>query len=299
MKKIIITGGSGFLGTILGERLLKEGFEVVSIDFVPPKNQNIKFFKADFSKEVPKNEILEKPFAIINLAGANIGIKWTPSYKQTIYNSRILTTKNLVQLMDDDKYRPELLISASAVGVYGDRADEILAEDSEIKENQGFLAKVAKDWENEAKKAKDLGVRTVILRQGHILGMGSILQTLLPYYKWGLGGPIGSGNQYFPWIHVEDLVNLYVFCIKDEGIKGTINAVAGEPIKNKEFSRVFAKVLHRPHVFFIPKFVLKIKYGEFADEVVKSQRVISNFIKNNKNLSFKFTKLEDALRNIF
>lgn len=299
MKKIIITGGSGFLGTILSERLLKEGFEVVSIDFIPPKNQNIKFLKADLSKELPKNDVLEKPFAIINLAGANIGVKWNNLYKQTIYNSRILTTKNIVRLMNDNKYKPELLISASAVGVYGDRADEILTEDSEIKENQGFLAKVAKDWENEAKKAKDLGVRTVILRQGHILGMGSIIQTLLPYYKLGLGGPIGSGNQYFPWIYVEDLVNLYVFCIKNEEIMGVINAVAGEPITNKEFSSIFAKVLHRPHLFFIPKFVLKIKYGEFADEIVKSQRVVSNFIKNNKNFSFKFTKLEDALKNIF
>ncbi len=296
MKKVIITGGSGFLGSKLSEALINEGFSVVSLDFVPPKTTNILFLKADLSKSIPKDDILKESWAIINLAGANIGVKWTPKYKETIYNSRILTTKNVVSLMSDPDFRPKVFISASAVGVYGDRGDEILDESSEIKENQGFLARVAKDWENEAKNAENHGVRTVILRQGHILGMGSIVQTLLPYYKWGIGGPIGSGKQYFPWIHIEDLVNLYIYLIKNE-VSGTINAVSGEPITNKEFSKVFAGVLKRPYFLFIPIFVLKIKFGEFADEVVKSQRVVSS--KLDKNFIFKFTSLKKSLENIF
>ena len=296
MKKVIITGGSGFLGSKLSEVLINEGFSVVSLDFVPPKNPNVLFLKADLSKSIPKDDILKEPLAIINLAGANIGVKWTPKYKESIYNSRILTTKNVVSLMSDSDFHPKVFISASAVGVYGDRGDEILDESSEIKENQGFLAKVAKDWETEAKNAENHGVRTVILRQGHILGMGSIVQTLLPYYKWGIGGPIGSGNQYFPWIHIEDLVNLYIYLIKND-FSGTINAVSGEPITNKEFSKVFARVLKRPHFLFIPIFVLKIKFGEFTNEVVKSQRVVSSKI--DKNFIFKFTSLKKALENIF
>lgn len=298
MQKIIITGGSGFLGSKLGEAFLKEGFEVVSLDFVPPKNPNIKFLKSDLSKNIEENEILKNPFAVINIAGANIGIKWTQEYKKTIYDSRILTTKNLVLLMGKPEFRPKVFVSASAVGVYGDRGDEILDEDSEIKENQGFLAKVAKDWEFEAKKAENVGVRTVILRQGHILGMGGLIQTLMPYYKWGLGGPIVGGKQYFPWIHMEDLVNLYVFCIKNENAQGVINAVSGEPITNKDFSKAFAEALKRPHIFFIPLFVLKIKYGEFADEIVKGQRIISKFLSKRNDFSLKFTKISDALKNL-
>lgn len=296
MKKVIITGGSGFLGSKLSEALINEGFTVVSLDFVPPKNPNVLFLKADLSKSIPKDDIFKDPTAIINLAGANIGVKWTPKYKETIYNSRILTTRNVVSLMSDPDFRPKVFISASAVGVYGDRGDEILDENSEIKENQGFLAKVAKDWEIEAKNAENYDVRTVILRQGHILGMGSIIQTLLPYYKWGIGGPIGSGKQYFPWIHVADLVDLYIYSI-DKEVSGIINAVSGQPLTNKEFSQVFARVLKRPHFLFIPVFVLKIKFGEFANEVVKSQRVVRHKVYND--LKFKFENLEDALKNIF
>lgn len=294
--KAIITGGSGFLGSKLSEKLIEKGYDVVSLDIVPPRNPLVKFLKVDISKEIPKSDLILSPDVVINLSGANIGKKWNEEYKKSIYDSRILGTKNLVSFISSLENKPKAFISASAVGVYGDREDEILDESSEIKENQGFLAKVAKDWENEAKNAEKSGIRTVILRQGHILGMGGLIQTLLPYYKIGLGGPIGSGKQYFPWIHMEDLVNLYIYSIENTQISGAVNAVAGEPLNNKTFSKIFASVLKRLHIFFIPVFILKITYGEFAEEIVKSQRVISKKIDKN---FFKFSNLKDALKNIF
>ena len=297
--KIIITGGSGFLGSKLSEALINEGHEVISLDTNPPRNPKALFLKVNLQEGISlegEGLKIKNPDVVINLAGVTIGAKWNEEYKKKIYNSRVLGTKNLVSLMENPDFRPKVFISASAVGVYSDRGAEILGEDAEIKENQGFLAKVAKDWENEAKKAEKHGIRTVILRQGHILGMGGLIQTLLPYYKMGIGGPISSGKQYFPWIHIEDLVNLYIYSIYRE-VFGVVNAVSGEPITNKEFSKVFARVLKRPHIFFIPLFVLKIKFGEFAKEIVKSQRVVRHNLQ--KDFVFKFDNLEKALKNIF
>ena len=297
--KIIITGGSGFLGSKLSESLINEGHEVISLDINPPRNPKVLFLKVNLQEGIsPEGEgvKIKNPDVVINLAGVTIGAKWNEEYKKKIYESRVLGTKNLGSLMENLDFRPKVFISASAVGVYGDRGAEILDENTEIKENQGFLAKVAKDWELEAKKAEKHGIRTVILRQGHILGMGGLIQTLLPYYKMGIGGPISSGKQYFPWIHIEDLVNLYIYSIYRE-VFGIINAVSGEPITNKEFSRVFARVLRRPHIFFIPLFVLKIKFGEFAKEIVKSQRVVRHNLQ--KDFVFKFDNLEKALKDIF
>lgn len=294
--KVIITGGSGFLGSKLSESLLNEGHDVISLDIIAPRDPKVGFLKVNLLETIVLNDQISNPDVVINLAGATIGVKWTEEYKQKIYDSRVLGTKNLASLMENPNFRPKVFISASAVGIYGERGDETLDESSEIKENQGFLAKVAKDWENEAKKAEKHGIRTVILRQGHILGMGGLIQTLLPYYKIGLGGPISSGKQYFPWIHLSDLVNLYIYSINND-ISGVINAVSGNPLRNKEFSSVFAKVLKRPHLFFIPLFVLKFKYGEFADEIVKSQKVVN--LKLKKDFIFKFENLENALKNIF
>ena len=296
--KIVITGGSGFLGSKLSEYFLEKGYEVVSLDIVPPRNTKVFFVKASISEEIPKNEKLCNPDAVINLAGVNVGRKWNSEYKKSIYDSRVLGTKNLIELFRDEKYRPKTLISASAVGIYGERGEKILDEDSEILENQGFLAKVAKDWENEAKKAENYGIRTVLLRQGHILGAGGLVETLLPYYKMGIGGPISSGEHYFPWIHITDLVKLYHFLIENYEISGPVNAVSGNPIKNKEFSQAFAGVLKRPHIFKIPLFVLKIKYGEFASEIVKSQKVVSKF-SNKYEKFFEFTEIKNSLKNIF
>ena len=217
--KIIITGGSGFLGSKLSESLINEGHEVVSLDINPPRNPKVLFLKVNLQEGIsPEGEgvKIKNPDVVINLAGVTIGAKWNEEYKKKIYESRVLGTKNLGSLMENLDFRPKVFISASAVGVYGDRGAEILDENTEIKENQGFLAKVAKDWELEAKKAEKHGIRTVILRQGHILGMGGLIQTLLPYYKMGIGGPISSGKQFFPWIHIEDLVNLYIYSIYRE-----------------------------------------------------------------------------------
>jgi len=294
--KVVITGGSGFLGSKLSEALLKDGHFVVSLDIVAPRNPKVSFLKANISESLFLQDEIKNPDVVINLAGVSIGAKWSEEYKKKIYDSRILGTKNLVLLMQNPDFRPKVFISASAVGIYGDRGEEILDESSEIKENQGFLAKVAKDWEFEAKKAENIGIRTVILRQGHILGMGGLIQTLLPYYKWGFGGPIGSGKQYFPWIHIEDLINLYIESIHKD-FSGVLNAISGEPITNKEFSVTFARVLKRPHIFFIPVFALKIIYGEFAEEIIKSQRIKSLY--KQKRFPSKFESLEKALSEIF
>lgn len=297
--KIFITGGSGFVGSKLSDALIARGHKVFSLDLFPPKNEKVGFFKVDLSSSTQGlPEEFSGECALVNLAGVSIGARWNEEYKNKIYDSRVKTTKNLVSLVESGLIKPSVLVSASAVGVYGDRKDEDLDESSVLIENQGFLAKVAQDWEGEAKKAEDFGVRTVILRQGHILGAGGLLQTLLPYYKLGIGGPIGSGKQYFPWIHIEDLITLYIECIENREISGVLNAVSPNPIRNKDFSKIFAKVLKKPHFLFIPVFVLVIKFGEFAKEIVKSQKVYP-VVLNKLNFKFKYENLEDALKNIF
>lgn len=240
---------------------------------------------------------LENADTIIHLAGANLGAKrWTAEYKRQIYDSRIISTRNLIEAIKSLEQKPKVFICASAVGYYGDRTDEILKEDST--KGNDFLAKLCCDWEIEAKQAEQLGVRRVSVRTGLVLmkDEGVIKQLLFPF-KFFLGGSLGNGKQWFPWIHIDDIVGIYLQSIENINLNGVVNAASPGIVRMKEFAKTFGSILKRPSFFPIPKFAIKIVAGEFGEYAVMSQRVSVEKILNN-SYKFKFEKLEDALRDI-
>ncbi len=294
-QRIIITGGSGFLGSYISEKLIAQGYKVVSLDIAPPENDQVIYANINLLEDDLTNEKLANPYAVINLAGKNIFGRWTEEFKDFVYRTRVESTQNLVGLFKKEQYRPEVLVSASASGFYGDRADEKLTDESSF--GEGFLAKVCRGWEQAAREAEEVRVSTTVIRNGHILGEGGLLGVLLPYYQWGVGGPLSSGRQWFPWIHIEDIANLYIAAVKQGGNSNTVNAVAPDTVRNQEFSRILAEVLNRPHLFRIPKFALKLLYGEFGEEMLYSQRVVSK-AEDKLDFSFAYPKLRSALKHI-
>lgn len=270
-KKVIIVGGSGFVGTQLSLRLLALGAHVTILDPFPSPLKDVIYIKTDL-KSIPNLEALQKPFAVFNLAGISIFGRWNKSYKEKVRTSRIDTTKNLVDTFKNELYRPEYFVSTSAIGVYGDRGDEMLDENSKTVQNT-YLAQVAYDWEQEAFRAKEFGVSVRIVRNAHVLGRGGILGVLRKVFMIGLGGSLGKGSQYMSFVSMEKCLDAYLQApFQDFEIK---NAVSLEPLTNRSFSKILARVLHRPCLFRIPVFGMKLVYGNFAKEIVTSQRIYS------------------------
>jgi len=292
-KKVVITGGSGFFGSYLSKKLIESGYSVVSADITPPSVDAVSFVEVDLLNEVPEHEALSDPYAVINLAGKNIFGRWTDDFKALVYETRIEGTENFIELFENEAFRPDVFVSASAVGYYGDAGDTELGADSPA--GDGFLARVSKDWEKAAKKAQQYGVNTKIIRNGHILGNGGLLSVLLPYYRWGVGGPLGDGKQWFPWIHIEDVARLYIAAMEaDTDAPAIYNAVAPQQIRNREFSRTLADILDRPHVLRIPPFALKLLYGQFGEEMLYSQRVRADHIAL-LDVSYQYPHVRSAL----
>jgi uncharacterized protein (TIGR01777 family) len=298
---ILITGATGFVGRRLCEMLHQAGHTVraLSRDSVAAK-QRVPHLKEVFPwnplQELPPLQAFEGCDAVINLAGESIAGRWTTAKKQLIRDSRVLGTKNLVNALAQLSSRPKVLISASAIGYYGDRGEETLTEDAAP--GSDFLAQVCRDWENEALKAESLGMRVVRLRIGLVLGRGGgTLQALLPLFRVGLGGPLGSGRQWWSWIHRDDLCRLIVQILANESISGPVNATAPQPVRQKEFAQVLGRVLRRPAFLPTPAFALKIALGEFADGILASQRALPRRAQE-MGYRFQFEELEGALREI-
>lgn len=268
-KKVIIVGGSGFIGTQLTLALLKQGARVAIIDPMPSRVEGVIYVKSDFST-LPNFEALQKPFAVFNLAGVPIFGRWNKKYKQKLRESRINTTRMLVEKFENPIYKPEFFVSTSAIGVYGNRADEMLDENSKCIQDS-FLAQLAHDWEQEALRAIESGVAVKIVRNAHVLGKGGILGVLTKIFKLGIGGSLGKGTQYMSFVSIEKCVQTYLNAPFVE--HSILNAVSIEPISNKEFSKRLAKILGVPCVFKIPVLAMLLMYGEFAKEIVTSQRV--------------------------
>jgi uncharacterized protein (TIGR01777 family) len=298
---ILITGATGFVGRRLCEMLHQAGHTVraLSRDSVAAK-QRVPHLKEVFPwnplQELPPLQAFEGCDAVVNLAGESIAGRWTAPKKQLIRDSRVLGTKNLVNALAQLSSRPKVLISASAIGYYGDRGEETLTEDAAP--GSDFLAQVCRDWENEALKAESLGMRVVRLRIGLVLGRGGgTLQALLPLFRVGLGGPLGSGRQWWSWIHRDDLCRLIVQILANENVSGPINATAPQPVRQKEFAQVLGRVLRRPAFLPTPAFALKIALGEFADGILASQRALPRRAQE-MSYRFQFEELEGALREI-
>lgn len=272
---VLITGGTGFIGTAVASRLLAEGHGVVVTGRRGRSplagRPGFRVLACDTTAPGPWQEEVARSAVVINLAGRSIFTRWNEEKKKEIVSSRLLTTKNLVSAMEPGG--GTALFSASAVGFYGDRGDSLLAEEDAV--GQGFLAEVSARWEAEARAASDKGARVVILRFGGVLGQGGgALKTMLPPYKLGLGGPLAGGEQWFSWIHLKDLVSALLFLMQHKGAAGPVNVCAPYVVRNREFSKALADALGRPAPFSVPLFALRMALGELGDEIIASQRVV-------------------------
>ena len=305
--RILLLGCTGFIGKSLIPKLISEGHE---LSLISRKNINqlkinssfekIAFLKLNLAKEKSWNDMnllnqLKSCEGIINLSGEPITDKrWTEAQKLEIENSRINTTLYLMQNLKKNKISPKFIINASAIGFYGTSLDKIFDETSPGGED--FLANLCKKWE-EAASQKPFFTRLVILRIGIVLGLnGGALGKMLPIFKIGLGGPIGDGNQWMSWIHIDDLCNIIVNGVKDKKYSGIINAVSPQPVKMKEFSSTLAKCLQRPNLLPVPGATLKLILGDGAKLLIEGQKIKS--IKLNNFFKFKYPLLQEAISSL-
>ncbi len=292
---ILITGGTGFIGRALSRKLRISGYNViVSTRHKTDSKEKLTWVPPGL---IPP-EIISNIDAVINLAGESIAEgKWTKERKERILSSRVSTTRALVQSMQNANPKPKVLISASAVGYYGPHGDEIIAEDSSP--GSDFLAEVCKAWEAEALKIQESGVRVIIVRFGTVLESdGGALPKMARPFKFFAGGPVGSGRQWFSWIHRDDLTGIIKYVLENGAVSGPINTTAPQPVTNKEFSTALGKSLGRPSWLPVPGFVLKIAFGELGGVLLTGQRVIPKKI-TEAGYQFKYPDIDRALRAIF
>ena len=281
-KKIIITGASGFVGQSLTKMFVDNGYEVVGIKRTDLQNINKLITTID------------KSYAVINLAGANIINRWTDNYKKLLYSSRIDTTKALVKAMSKCNNKPEIFISTSAVGIY--KNDKTYADTSNIFADD-FLANLCKDWEKEALKASEFNIRTSVFRFGIVMGNGGALAKMLLPFKLGVGGTIGDGSQSFSFIHIDDLLSAYNFIIENTKLDGVFNLTAPNPTTNYGLTKALGSTLNRPTIIPIPQFVLNLILSEGAKVLTDGQKVVPRRLIDN-GFKFKHTTIEDTIDNL-
>jgi len=294
MKKILISGGTGLIGKRLSLLLKSKGYEVRLLS----RNKNSVSDYQTFLWNIEESYIDEQAFKdvdyIIHLAGAGIADKkWTKKRKQTIINSRVLSTELLLQTVNRLKIPIKAFISSSAIGYYGSITSDTIFEESHQPASD-FLGEVCKKWEDSVFKCKDKNIRTLAIRTGIVLSKnGGALSKM----KTQIISPLGNGRQYMPWIHIDDLCEMYIKAIEDESMEGVFNGVSPEHQTNKSFSKILAKSLKRPFLpIGVPSFILKLVFGEMATILLNGSRISSNKIKNI-GFQFKFKTLQEALKN--
>jgi uncharacterized protein (TIGR01777 family) len=296
---ILITGASGLIGPKLIRNLLEKGHQVSVLSRNPHKIKGVKVFEWDIDNQTIDNKAFNGVDTIIHLAGAGIAEKrWNKARKQLIIDSRVLSTKLLYRAIEETKAPIKTIISASAVGFYGDRADEILTENSS--NGTGFLADCCQQWENAVEEGKKFGVRLVKFRIGLVLSkQGGALAKLETPVSFFLGAPLGSGNQWMPWIHLTDLLGLFEKAIENPAIEGTFNACSPIPVTNYEFTKILAKTLFRPvWPIKVPEFVLKAILGEMSQVILISNRTSSQKL-ITAGFKFRYAGLDEALKEIY
>lgn len=301
---VVIAGISGFIGTALTRRLIQDGRQVVGLTRNPSRVSKTwpsppPLLTAWDGRSAGKwEEVLNGASAVVNLTGDNLAAgRWTAAKKERILSSRIQTTHALAEAIQRASIRPGVLIQASAVGFYGRGNNQIFDESSGP--GRGFLADVVRGWEGAADGITGLGVRTVVLRLGLVLGrQGGVLPRLLLPFRLGFGGRIGSGRQWMSWIHIGDLLKVVTFCMDRPELAGPVNAVSPDPVPNREFAAILAKVLHRPAWFPVPAPVLKLVWGQMARETILSgQRAIPKQLLG-AGFNFEFPDLLSALNDL-
>ena len=296
LGEVLVAGGAGFLGSALVDSLRARGYSVAVLSRAPGNVAPRPGVRAiGWHDEARWRDCATGAAAVVNLCGASVaGTRWTPAYRDELRTSRIEPTLRLASA------GPRALIQGSAVGVYGDRGDEELGEDSAP--GNDFLARLGVEWEAAAEGARSAGGRLVLLRTGQVLGRdGGMLPALLrppmlPFSPWllGLGGPLGDGRAWMPWIHVADWVAMTERAIEDADWSGPVNAVSPHPVRNRDFARALGAALHRPALLPVPRFALRALAGEFADALLASQRVLPRAAVGH-GFAFRFPDVAKAL----
>ena len=303
MPKIVIAGATGFIGHRLTSCLAESEATVVVLTRQPdairtPRHPLISYVRWDGKNQGEWTRSVDGADAVINLSGQSIaGKRWSKSRKAELLSSRTQPTNTLVQAMKAAGARPPVLINASAVGYYGHVPMEPVTED--YPRGNDFLGKLCGAWEAAALSAEELGVRVVLLRSGIVLGAdGGALQRMLVPFRLFLGGSLGSGDQWFPWIHEEDELRAVLFALETHSVSGPVNLAAPEPATMRDFAKAIGSVLHRPSFVRVPEFVLRATLGEMADIVLTGQKVIPQKL-SKAGFEFRFPKLIGALEDLF
>jgi uncharacterized protein (TIGR01777 family) len=301
MKTILITGGTGLVGSHLIPKLLNKGFTVKVLSRSEQKSDtdNLTYHKWDIKNNFIDKEALKNTDFIIHLAGAGIAdSKWTASRKKVLINSRVDSLNLLYSTLKKSTLKPAKLISTSGVGYYGAVTNEVIYKETD-KAEKDFISQICIEWEAAANKFSALDIPVLIPRVGVVLSeKGGALEKMKTPAKFNFGSPLGTGKQYMPWIHIEDLCNIYLKGIEDESFVGTYNAVADEHINNKGFSKQLAKSMGK--AFFapnVPSFMLKLLFGEMSKIILEGSRV-SNMNLLKSGFKFKFPKIEEALNDL-
>jgi len=299
--KIFITGGTGFVGSSLTREFANRGHQVTVLDRTIKAAKEfpstVSFIETDSTVRGLWQEKAAQHETFINLAGASIFSRWNEKTKTAIRESRMLTTSNLVEAISQNKDETARLFSTSAVGYYGFHEDEDLTE--EAPPGNDFLASVAKDWEAAASRARDYGAKVIICRFGIVLGRrGGALQQMLPIYKAHMGSPLGSGRQWFSWVHEQDLVNIFLFLIDQKDIEGPFNCTAPQPVRNSEMTKAIGEVLGVPTLpLRVPGFMMRLILGEFGEVLLKGQKVIPGRL-TQLGFKFRFPIIQAALKDL-
>jgi uncharacterized protein len=291
--RIAITGAGGLIGNALRARLTNDGHEVIRIGRYNKRNPPDVRWSVLHAQLNPTP--LEGLDAVVHLAGEPIVGKWTHAKKQAIRDSRVDGTRLLASTLAALRRKPKVLISASAIGYYGDRGDDVMDESSAI--GGGFLPDVSRDWEAAAQPAADAGIRVVHPRLGVVLSkIGGALKQMLPIFKLGLGGPLGSGAHWMSWIGLDDTAGAILHLIQNDSVSGPVNLVAPKPVTNREFTRTLASKLRRPAVFPAPRFALRLAFGELADAALLASQRVQPGVLEQSGYTFAHPTLEAALR---
>ena len=301
--KAVITGGRGFIGRALVRQLAKDGHDVVLLTRRPARTEKdtsvrVTYEQWDGQSVGPWKKHIDGADAVFNLAGEPIGAKrWSAAQKRRILDSRIGATKSVVGAIRSASRKPPVLVNASAVGYYGYVAEDEVTED--YKCGSGFLSNAVMQWEHEAAKAADHAVRVVLVRFGVVLAReGGALERMLVPFNLFAGGSLGSGKQWFPWVHLDDAVRAALHGVSHPSLSGPVNVAAPHSVRMREFCQALGKALHRPSWLPVPGFVLKTALGEMSDMILTGQRVVPRRLEQT-GFRFSFPRLEQALSNIF
>ena len=299
MLKILIAGGSGFVGRQLSQMLIQNGYEVAWLTRGKSTQNQIKTFNWDIKTGFIDEQAIAFADVIVNLAGAGVADKkWTKTYKQELFDSRITATALIAQALQKNTRHVKAYIAASAIGIYGNNTSLNTNENDDAATN--YLAQLCSDWENSTQSIAKLGIRTATVRVGVVLGLeGGFVKQVSALTNYYLGAALGSGMQYTSWIHLNDLCRMFIWLIEHENLTGIYNGVAPNPVSNKTLTKLLAKQLHKPIILpNAPAFILKLIFGEMASMLLASQHVSAQKIIAT-GFNFKFDTAENALANLF